>query len=293
MRVLLIALLAAISYAQTGWQRNYPPLVSTKYNDEVLESLKIINKSDEGYVKFFNYELNAPNVLDFDLDPDIMDEIRDEFNEHIRDFVLLNDSRSEFEYGTGDHSFFVMTMHSWHSDIRWVSANNLETYHFYLEYVRRLGLLDLFSRLIDYDERMIVYSIFFVIRSKCNGHNFHVDWTKGNNVNAYTLMTPLERPNIHLAFKDADGEEQTYFYEENQGIAFGEGFRHSTDIGKDSGARSMFCITIGTDKERDWDVIADTATYQGGHFWHPKEGFIKNTREWSQSIDVDFKRSEL
>ena len=45
-------------------------------------------------------------------------------------------------------------------------------------------------------------------------------------------MTPLERPNIHLAFKDADGEEQTYFYEENQGIAFGEGFRHSTDIGK-------------------------------------------------------------
>ena len=55
----------------------------------------------------------------------------------------------------------------------------------------------------------------------------------------------------------------------------------------------MFCITIGTDKERDWDVIADTATYQGGHFWHPKEGFIKNTREWSQLIDVNSKRSEL
>jgi len=280
MLIFIIASLAFLAEAQTENRTCLFELVNTTYNQDVLHDMQIINKSSEGAEKFFNYEMGAPNVLDFDLDPRIMNDIRQDFDQYVRDSVSLNDSRTSYTYGSGVQSFFVLKMPKWHSDIRWVSVDNLETYNHYLDYVRRLGLLDLFSRIIDFDDSVIVYSIFFVIRSKCNDHNFHVDFIKGGNTNAFTMMTPIDRPTVPLAFKTSDGKLREYLYAQNEGIAFGEGFWHSTGIGEDNAPQALFCVSIGTDKERDWDKISETTAYQSHHFMHPKKGFIKNDNEF-------------
>jgi len=268
----LIALLCAVSYAQTEWRYHLP---DTDYNKEVFHSLRSVNKTQEGKEKFWNYEFDATNVLDFDVDPVVMRQIRKAYNLNLRGKFNLTDPRKQILVGNGSESFEINWVY-FSSDIRWVSPRNLETYERYYEYVRKLGVFELFDHLIDYESRIVVYQIFFVVRSGCYNYNWHTDWETSTNGNAFTVMIPVDKANIGLAFKDRYRQIQSYEYQQDQAIAFANGFAHSTDIGHDNEPKAFFCFSIGTDKQDAWEEISKTGARMSDYFMHPWKGWSTN-----------------
>merc|ERR1712150_270806 len=103
------------------------------------------------------------------------------------------------------------------------------------------------------------------------------DWLKGTNVNGFTLLTPLQEKNdINLVYYDVNKKKRRYTYMKGVGVVFGENFIHSTDLTPlRSNQEVVFCFSFGTDKDRYWDVIKNTAAEQGNHYMHPILGFIK------------------
>ena len=228
--------------------------------------------------EFYNEELKAYNVQEVNLDLDILDEIRLFFEEDI-----LNNLNSEPQQTLGDpdgEDHFFKTYTRWSSDLKWVSVNNLKTYQRWLEYFHKFSLDKTFSNLVDFDERIVVYSIFFVARSKCFKYNFHDDFVKGVGVNALSLMAPLHdmesKDSIHLSYRNKNDETATYKYKKGKAIVFGEKFIHGTDIGQTKEQEVFLCFSFGTDKEEYLEKIFKTTANQGEYFMHPTKGFIRS-----------------
>ena len=237
-------------------------------------NFEFINKSTLGSTKFINSKLNARNVLEVPILSSTIDKLTNYYKTYIKP-NLRNEDCDGLIQGADGHEFYCDSP-SWKSDIRWISVNNLDTYHHFLSYFETMGLNDIFKKVIDVDSKIIVYSIFFVVRSKISEHYWHVDFETGTNVNAFTLLTPLQdRNQINLAYYDINDNLNRYEYKKNIGIVFGENFLHSTDIAFQDDPEVVFCFSFGTDKIRDWKYIKQTAASQGEHYMHPFHGFLK------------------
>ena len=249
----------------------HPEYENTRFADDV--NYKSINKSRLDTMKFINTKLNARNVLEIPIASSVIDELIDYYKLHIES-NLRNETYIGPIQGAEGHEFYSVSP-PWKSDIKWISVNNLIAYNHFLPYFEAMALNNIFKHIIDIDSGIVVYSIFFVVRSKISGHNWHVDFERGTNVNGFTFLTPLQDENqIYLAYQDINESIKRYEYKKNIGVAFGENFLHSTDIAFQDNQEAIFCLSIGTDKMRDWKYIKETVATQGEHYMHPFYGFL-------------------
>ena len=234
-----------------------------------------INKSELGDVKFMNKKIKAKNVLEFHVASPIIEELFHYYKNHIEPHLSRRKCGSSLA-GKNTHEFYCESP-SWKSNIRWISVNNIATYEYFLPYFEEMGLDQIFQPVIDVEDKMVVYSIFFVVRSIVYGRNWHVDYYNGTNVNAFTVFVPLQDENlISLAYKDIDNTLKRYEYRKNVGIAFGENFVHSTNFGSSDKLEVAFCFVFGTDKLGDWGRIKETAVTQVKSYMDPILGFVSS-----------------
>ena len=255
------------------------PVTTIKYiNTEFAKDVNyvLINKSEISDTKFVNTKLNARNVLEILISNVTTDALTNYYKEYVEPYLKKGKYTGPLR-GKKGHRFFSTSPSHWNSDIRWVSVDSLSTYYHLLPYFDEMDLTNIFKHIIDIDTRIIIYSIFFVVRSKIRSYNFHNDFHKGTNVNGFSLLTPLQvNSSLNLAYYDINGKKRRYRYKKGIGIAFGENFIHSSDITtEENDEEVIFCFSFGTDKMRDWDVIKTTAAEQGNHYMHPRDGFAK------------------
>ena len=234
-----------------------------------------INKSELGDTKLINTKLNAKNVLEVHIASPIIEEIFYYYKKYIEPHLSRRECGSSIA-GKNAHEFYCEAP-SWKSNIRWISVNNIATYEYFLPYFEEMGLDQIFKPVIDVENKIVVYSIFFVVRSMVYGRNWHVDYYNGTNVNAFTVLVPLQDENlISLAYKDIDNTLKRYEYRKNVGIAFGENFVHSSNSGSSDKLEVAFCFVFGTDKLGDWERIKETAVTQSKLYMDPIRGFVSS-----------------
>ena len=206
---------------------------------------------------FFNNKLKAPNVV----------EIKFDFN-------LIKDLIKEI-----DKDDLYTVSPSWNSDIKWISNNSFRSYGVFNECFNKLQLSKITKQYVEYEEKMILYAGFFVSRSTCSDFNFHHDWIKSTQNNAFTLITPLIHPKdgIDLLYTDFDGKVRKYQYEFGKGIVFGSDFLHSTEKGNSTSPSVLVSMTFGTDKMNLWEPISKTVLNQGNLVRLPNGNFVNHT----------------
>ena len=276
---LFILTFSTISYCQEcqpssndpPYRFSYEDYIETQYAKDI--NFNHINKTTLGDTKFINKKLNAKNVLEFPISPSIMDAISKYYQTYVEPYLTSGGCNFPL-HGIKGYEFYCLSP-PWNSDVQWLQVDSPSAYDSLFPYFEKMGLRDIFSEIIDFDENIIVYAMSYVVRSKAQGHSFHVDFRKTTNVNGFTLLTPIQdNSKIHLAYIDMNNTIQQYQYRKNVGIVFGENFKHGTDILTDNDKlEALFCFSFGTDKMRDWRTIKKTAGLQGRHYMHPKYGF--------------------
>ena len=212
---------------------------------------------------FFNDQLNAFNAIEFTFDEKILNDIK-----KIASAPLQRDD-------------FFMTAPKWNSDIKWESACSFKSFKLFNDLFKKLIAskgLQMAASHIDFNERIIMYSGFIVIRSRCTAPSFHDDWFPECGTNAFTLLTPIIHPSDgpNLLFKDSDGVDRKYKYEPGKGIVFSNKFIHSTDVGVSSSPSFLLSMVFGTDRMKYWEAISETAANQGKVYRLPSGHFVYN-----------------
>jgi hypothetical protein len=175
---------------------------------------------------------------------------------------------------------------AWSSDVCWMSVDDQTTYDVFEALFTRCGLDELLGRTVGVHERLRLYSAFFVVRSRCDAPNFHVDYSAGCGCCALTLITPVgdyqDSGAFELLYESSGGAVQTaeaeaevggaaqsptrrYVYRLGRAIVFGASFRHSTEPGGAASAdapRVYLCFTFGTDRPEHWPLISQTIDSQ-------------------------------
>ena len=251
--------------------------INSAYASDIY--LPFINKSELGDTKFINDKLNAKNVLEIPIPFKTINSLMKYFQVYVEPYLKEGKYEGKLK-GIKGHEFYCISPKSWDSDVQWISVNSLFTYEYFLPYFKDIGLEDVFNKIIDIDNEIIVYNIFFVVRSKIKKHTWHIDFYNGTNVNAFTLLTPLQEENhVKLAYRDLNNEMKSYQYEKGTAIIFGENFMHSSDVSLIGNREVLFCISFGTDKLQEWSVIKQTAAVQGNHYMDPIYGYTNRTTD--------------
>ena len=189
---------------------------------------------------FLNKEFNAHNVFEVEINLEKLKEF-----EIIKKSYIWNTNKEIFQAEQ-----FASTKPKWGGDMEWISANNVDTYNLFLKGFKSLGLDKIFidRGIIECDDQLRLYAGFFLKRSSSK-KNFHVDWVRCLENNAFTFLTPLyqEEDALHLLYKDFSGKECKYKYEVGKGILFGSDFTHSTEAGRSLNSSILLCFQFGTD----------------------------------------------
>jgi hypothetical protein len=123
-------------------------------------------------VGFNNSALQAPNVLEVDVDLSVIHEFRALLDEQVL------------------HGRFNCMQPNWSSDIRWISPDTLDAFRFFQARFERLGIAAHVRPWLDIENCVRMYSGFLVTRSHCEAPDFHVDW-HDTGLQAFTLLTPI------------------------------------------------------------------------------------------------------
>lgn len=205
---------------------------------------------------FINPVLQAPNVLEIDVDLTVIHEFRTLLDEQ----VLAGR--------------FNCMQPNWSSDIRWISPDTLDAFRFFQSRFERLGIAAHVRPWLDLESCVRMYSGFLVTRSRCEAPDFHVDW-QDTGLQAFTLLTPItdNADQFGLLYKRCDGEVAAYSYRMGKALIFGDDFLHSTQPGLSLLPVALLSFTFGSDRMEYWPRIAVTAANQGnlvrlpdGHF---------------------------
>lgn len=207
-------------------------------------------------IQFHNPELNAPNVMEFDVDPAI-----------VADFAPL-----AYEQPAGE---FAVERPAWSSDMAWISPNTINAFRFFQTRFHRLGIAERMAQYLDIDQTVRMFSGFLVSRSRCENPDWHYDWIDTNN-EAFTFLTPIYEtpPDFGLIYRRNDDTAGIYHYRPGKGIVFGDGFTHSTMPGHSDPPVVLLCFTFGTDKMEHWPAIERTSGTQGNLIRLPDGRFI-------------------
>jgi hypothetical protein len=203
------------------------------------------------------------NAYTFTFEDQILDEIRESYNQNIKPFISNPKNK---KYLAGGKTFFKSVgnyrLFSYGKyPLLWFSNNNRESYQIYKRFFDNLNIQNEIKKLVDFDENIIMYSGFLVIGNQANTDLWHYDYYP--NSNAYTLITPLFNPEaIHgdLQYELSNKQVEIYKYSLKEAIIFGDKFMHSTEPYEYTDKfRILVSITFGTDKIEYWKLIKKTA----------------------------------
>ena len=170
-------------------------------------------------------------------------------------FEQLHVNQETGKLGWDGLAFEVVRPTTWvNSDIRWISAGDPQTFHWFQNLFQQLAICEHFDFLHD----MVMFAGYLVAREKVFESNFHTgrvmrhhnailtthdaDFT-GTADSAFTLMTPLynmdQIPTCHLLgqidpgrAKHGSARVKQYRYKVGEAIVFGDNFVHATEPGK-------------------------------------------------------------
>lgn len=165
----------------------------------------------------------------------------------------------------------------WNGDLRWISSGNKLAFDFFDQYFSSLKIAKKTKEQIGPCGELIMYSGFFVVRSRTTEAWYHVDYSVQVALNAFTLMTPvIPTGDIgNLLYHDVNGQEKIYQYQCGRGVSFGGGFYHSTEPFESGEPYVFLCFTYGVTDMAIWPTIAETAAEQGLLYRHPSRGIVK------------------
>ena len=263
---------------------------------------------------FFNQRLGAPNVWEIDLDPAIVDEalpVFEQLRSHLPNAVAEQGGESpratRRRIRTGAGSFCIAQPGWAHTDLTWVSVDDEATLAKFRRLFERLGIAGRFQPLIDYTQRVQLYTAFLVTRSRCTSEQLHHDFETEVGTNAFTLLTPLANypsEDFQLLYEDYaatlkrsdadadsqprsgvvadDHELQQYRYTEGEALVFSSHFYHSTEPGctveEDAAPHVYLCFTFGTDKQELYErTVAPTISGYQSRILVDAEGTVQLT----------------
>ena len=223
---------------------------------------------------FFNLELSAPNVREIDVDPAIIGELAGVAGR------LRSIERAEglVDIGGGIRLYANFPA-GWKSDIVWISQSDLRSYEYFEDLFRRMRVAETVADNVDYDKSIVLYSGFFVTRTRCSSPDYHRDWVECEN-NAFTYLGPVSSNcgELGLVYQNARGQQGNYAYRIGKGLVFGDHFLHATAPGEARATTVLLSFTFGTDRMDKWDNIARTAAAQGMFYRQPDGKFVTRSR---------------
>ena len=157
-----------------------------------------------------------------------------------------------------------------------MSAGNLAGFDFFDQYFRQLEINERTKATLGDSVDRVMYSGFFVVRSRASEPYFHEDYTSGLGMNALTLMTPVMpiSEKGHLLYMSPDEDELVYNYEPGTAVSFGADFYHSTQPFVSPEPYAFLAFTYGTSDSRYWKLISETVGYQGVIYRDPQRGIV-------------------
>mmetsp|Transcript_19381 Transcript_19381/g.35093 ORF Transcript_19381/g.35093 Transcript_19381/m.35093 type:complete len:281 (+) Transcript_19381:108-950(+) len=232
-------------------------------------------------VKGYNEELNVDDVFEVDMDMDVIQKIRADYEKDVLPYLETGKSTDDFcltsPYNAETKIWDEGDGHVERSDMKWYSPRNKETFDKYLAHAEALGLKDLVGKeLVDTDD-VAVYNILFLVRSRSEKLHFHLDWNDKLGTNAMTFLVPLNNFTIHMKYYDNDDVKQRYLYKYGKAVGFGGGFWHTTEKGHGEEQDVLFCVYLGsTDKDLWEKYVLNNIGDESGYYNDPFRGFMKN-----------------
>ena len=251
---------------------------------------------------YYNHRLQAQNVWEVDVDESIIEEAAEIFYGRHGDggpFCGIGDDGAPTydDALTPVGRFFTQRVSAWRSNIAWVAVDDTQSFARFEALFQRLRLAERFSHVIPHAVTPRLYCAQYVVRSCCEGHNFHTDWNAAVGTSALSLITPLrnyrERASFQLSYKATAGEVQPdgsialgttnaerlrerpalrrYEYTKGKAIVFGSRFEHSTEpgAGHEGEPHAYLCFMFGTDEQARWPDIEETMDAQARVVWQP------------------------
>eukprot|EP00327_Prymnesium_parvum_P000391 CAMPEP_0182838122 /NCGR_PEP_ID=MMETSP0006_2-20121128/23122_1 /TAXON_ID=97485 /ORGANISM="Prymnesium parvum, Strain Texoma1" /LENGTH=277 /DNA_ID=CAMNT_0024967099 /DNA_START=138 /DNA_END=971 /DNA_ORIENTATION=- len=241
----------------------------------------------------FNSRLAAPNVWEIDVDQGLVDAAGSIFECGTPFKSVTEDGEPYEEIATSVGSFFLQRI-NWKSDACWISVDDREAFDAFSSIFTRMGLAEHFAPLFPDGVRL--YSAFYVVRSECSAHNFHVDYKPEVGADAMTLITPLrdfkQTDNFQLSYVAHRGgmlqkeglldegepgsEIRRYEYKKGKAIVFASKFMHSTEpgAGYNGEPHAYLCFTFGTTNMDSWAQISRTLGTQSRVVVRPDGDYV-------------------
>lgn len=241
------------------------------------------------YLKPLHSDLNA---YTFSFDESLLEEIRETFLAELSPTLAQKSLQYLFEGGKvfkqpiGSHQSFYI--YSYESDpLLWISNNCEWSYQMFLRFFDSLELSEDIKQLVDYKDRIQMYSGFFVVGNRAPKPIWHYDYFEG--ANAYTLITPLfELHELHGNLKYEIDQKTTsrYQYKSGEAIILGDGFLHSTEPYPISPhMRVLLSVTFGSDNLDHWPVLKKTISTQSSYTMMPCGHLVDTCRcLWQNKI---------
>ena len=201
---------------------------------------------------YYNQRFEAHNVWELDVGLDVVEAASSIFDSH------LAHHRSEDWHApiwTPVGGFLSKRVRDMASDIAWISVDDRASLHLMESLFHRTGLADTLASVVPHSSTLRMFSAYFVTRSWCDEHRWHVDFQEPTGTDALTFMTPLrdfkQTQGFGLGYKDTSGQARQYKYRKGKAVVFGSRFWHSTEVGKSVGdqVHTYLCFSFGTDQQ--------------------------------------------
>jgi len=227
-----------------------------------------------GQRRFFNPALAAFNALEIDVPASLAERLRP-----------LVPALREMDQGGKQHELApgltvnVVRPPEWGSDICWISQANEATYAFFEGLMHELRLPEIVAPFVPHDREIRLYSGFFVTRSHCDELYYHVDWATNGNI-AFHLMCPISEncQELGYVYRTARGEQRERRYAPGKAMLFGDGFEHSTGLGRTAERSVFLSMALGTDLPEYTEAVESMSSRQGPFFRRADGRFVDNRR---------------
>jgi hypothetical protein len=210
----------------------------------------------------------------------LLDEIRDSYRRELA--TLLENPRNQYLFQGGrshrarigkSAPYFALSFESY--PLLWFSNNDEKTFAIFRRFFDALAIENEIRKLVDFQQRIIMYCGFLVIGDRAPAAQWHCDYAP--DANAFTLITPLfelEPGHGHLLYRlgrEANGcAAQRYEYKLGEAILFGENTAHTTEPYEPSAKkRILVSMTFGTDKLEYWPYLKESLDTQAPYFMLP------------------------
>ena len=223
-------------------------------------------------LKLLHPELDAYPLR---FDDALLDEIRDSYHRELA--TLLERPRNQYLFQGGQSHrarigksgpYFALSFENY--PLLWFSNNDAETYAIFRRFFDALSIENEIRKLVDCQQRIIMYCGFLVIGDRAPAAQWHCDYAP--NANAFTLITPLfelDPGHGHLLYRLGD-QTQRYQYTLNEAILFGEKTAHTTEpYAPSAKKRILVSLTFGSDKLEYWPHLQESLDSQAQYFMLP------------------------